>query len=567
MTRHVMVPAFIFGPATSGETTTTVVKRKDSVLEIEFPVFGKENVLETAHKLALRKRMAHDRPIDELIDIMDQVGHLWGDPNYDLRKEALEVIPVISGQSRQLCEFELDSIVPLWTKPVMEALLSKDLGGKEFLEQWVPMPTGIRLHAQPLGLVYHSLAGNSFNLGMTSLFNGMLTKNVNLVKLAREAPYFTVRLAESIKEVDRKIAKELAVLYWRGQDSEIFDALFNSGDVDAVLAWGGLFSIQEIRRRAYQYGIKVIDYGPKLSFSIISEEALTNPDLMRELARKISMDVAIFNQKACLSPRVVFIKEKPGKSTVASNNGSNDRNGKAGQVGSVEMKTTTSSSSNSLGSVLSRSPVGDDDGEIRALMQRSVGFLRKEIMELSPLGFARILAQEMEKTEQLLPRMHQTQAEVVETIQKREYFAINHEALDNGKVFTPPDDSVNWTVVYLRNPPTMREINMCMNRFIIVTRVVDLDDVIYYMRQQKLGRFLQTFSIYGTDEFVQEVAEELSLLGAFRFPRVGEHNNHKLGSPMDGRFILREMVKWVNIDHTHVDAEEPSFSDFSHAKL
>ena len=37
--------------------------------------------------------------------MLDQLGKLWQDPNYDLRKEVLEVIPMISGQSAEVCEF------------------------------------------------------------------------------------------------------------------------------------------------------------------------------------------------------------------------------------------------------------------------------------------------------------------------------------------------------------------------------------------------------------------------------------------------------------------------------
>jgi hypothetical protein len=46
---------------------------------------------------------------------------------------------------------------------------------------------------------------------------------------------------------------------------------------------------------------------------------------------------------------------------------------------------------------------------------------------------------------------------------------------------------------------------------------------------------------------VEEVAEELSLLGAARFPRVGEHNMQKIGAPWDGHYVINDMVRWVEI--------------------
>lgn len=32
---------------------------------------------------------------------------MWRNPNYDLHKEALEIIPMMTGQSKELCEIEL----------------------------------------------------------------------------------------------------------------------------------------------------------------------------------------------------------------------------------------------------------------------------------------------------------------------------------------------------------------------------------------------------------------------------------------------------------------------------
>ena len=96
--------------------------------------------------------------------------------------------------------------------------------------------------------------------------------------------------------------KEVAILYWSGSNSIIYDELFNSGNINGVLAWGGLNSIEDIRRRAYHYGIKIIDNGPKISFSVISEEALQNQNLMQDLASKIAVDIALWNQRAlCIS--------------------------------------------------------------------------------------------------------------------------------------------------------------------------------------------------------------------------------------------------------------------------
>ncbi len=543
MKKEITVPAYIFKPKFSEKMITTEIKRQDDILKIHFPVFEKNEVLDIAQKLKLRKRKAHDRPIDEIISIMDSVGALWLDKSYDVRKEALEIVSMITGQSQRLCEMELDLTLKLWQKSTLESYLLKEIGGKEYLDRWVSRGA-LRLHAQPRGLVLHNMAGNVFNLGMVSLFDGMLTKNVNLIKIPREEPYFSVKFAESIAEIDKKIAKELAVLYWKGSQSEIYDELFNSGLIDCVIAWGGLQSIEDIRRRANRFGIQIIDHGPKLSFTMISEDILRKPNDMIEYANKIGIDIAFWNQKACLSPRVIYIAEKPRISSINNK----DRNSK-----NIDESDLSNDLLNTISKRMSKNLNGQKKSSNKALtdysslMKRSIKMLKNEITDTSPLGFARLLAIGMEKANKIFPRTHMTQSDGMQTLKKREYFSMKYEFNQMGEIIIPKNGSMDWTVVYLRNPPSIQEINMCTDRFIVVTRIADINHLVNFMKKEKLNQYLQTFSIYGSDPFVESVAEEFSLIGANRFMRVGEHNYQNVGAPWDGHFVLNEMVKWVYI--------------------
>ncbi|MFX1317147.1 MAG: acyl-CoA reductase [Promethearchaeota archaeon] len=541
--KKITIPAFIFKPIYSEKISMEVIKRQDDILEIEFPVFDKKEVLEIAEKIALKKRRAHDRYIDDVLDVIDQVGDLWRNPNYDLRKEALEVIPMMTGQSKELVEIEFNASLIFLNKKIAEAQLFSEIGGKQYLEEWIPKGN-MRIHAQPRGLVFHNLAGNAFNLGIISLFYGLITKNVNLIKLPHGEPYTTVKLCESIAEIDKKIAKEIAALYWQGSRGDIFDELFNSGNIDCVLAWGGIQSIEEIRRRAYHYGIKIIEHGPKLSFSVISEDIFQNINQMQDAAQKIAIDIVCWNQKACLSPRIIYILENPQKS-VAFHEFKNNST----QIYSDELELP-STKRLFFETINKISNVSESDGyDIAALMQRSIKLIRNQYSELSPIGFAKILAEGLKNTDIMLPRAHLTQADGLEMAKKREYFFMNYATKKNAIIITPSKNKLDWTVVFMRDLPNMSEVDMCQDRFVIITRISNIQDLIYSIRKENLQRYLQTISIYGSDDFVKEVAEELSLLGAYRFPRIGEHNVVPIGMPWDGHYTLQDMIKWVYIGY------------------
>ncbi|MFX1477615.1 MAG: acyl-CoA reductase [Promethearchaeota archaeon] len=562
MNKEVLVPAFLFKPVYSEKTTTELYKRQDDVLKIKFPIFDKKEVLEITNKIALKKRRAHDRNIDDLLDIIDQIGALWSNPHYDLRKEALKVLPMMTGQSKVLCEMEFIGTLNLWNKKIAETQLIREIGGKQYLEDWIPKGN-VRIHAQPRGLVFHNLAGNAFNLGIVSLFYGLITKNVNLIKLSHGEPYITVKFCESIVDIDKKIAKEIAALYWSGKRGDIFDELFSSGKVNCVLAWGGIESIEEIKKKAYHYGINIIDHGPKLSFSIISEDIFQDLNQMQDTAQKIAIDIALWNQKACLSPRVIYIVEKPRKSAVFQvfKNNNIHIDSHSSKFEAVD---------NSIYNIFNQIPkVSESEGfDVATLMQRSIKTLKNEYSELSPLGFAKMLAEGLKSTDITLPRMHLTQADGLEMAKKREYFFMNYGTKSRVTIINPPKNKLDWTVVYLRDLPNMLEIDMCQDRFVIVTRISSIQDLIHSIRKERLQKYLQTISIYGSDDFVKNVAEEFSLLGAYRFPRIGEHNIQHIGMPWDGHYTLQDMIKWVYIgyitqDHDDSDEEQISLIELS----
>ncbi len=564
MKKKISIPAFIFKPVYSQNITTEIIKRQDDVLEIDFPIFDKKQVLEAAQTLSLKKRRAHDRDINDVLDIIGQVGDLWNNPNYDIRKEALEIIPMMTGQSKELCEIELMGTLVLWNKKNAEGQLLGEIGGKQYLEQWIPK-NNVRIHAQPRGLVLHNLAGNAFNLGLLTLFFGLVTKNVNLIKLSHEDPYVSIKLCESIAEVDKNISKEIAALYWKGSRGDIYDELFISGTIDCVLAWGGIQSIEDIRRRGYQYGIKIIDNGPKLSFSIISENIFQNVNYMEEVAQKVAIDVVCWNQKACLSPRVIYIVDNPQKSALLQ-----ETNFNSSQINtdSIEGVSVKNSFSNAIDKISHKS---ESDGyDLSTLMQRSIKVLRNDVSELSPLGFAKMLAKGLKNTDIMLPRAHLTQADGLKIAKKREYYFINYVPKKQATIINPPKNKLDWTVVYQRTLPSMMEIDMCQDRFLIVTRISSIHDLIYSIRKEKLQQYLQTISLYGPENFIKETAEEFSLLGAYRFPRIGEHNIQPIGMPWDGHYVLQEMIKWVYIgflEQEQGENEEGRISLFKGLKI
>ena len=490
---------------------------------------------------------AHTRSIFETIEILDQVYDLWRNPNFDYRKESEEVLSLITGQSKNLINYELNEFIGLFKSEATKYYISQQFGDINYLDDWIEKGD-ILLHAQPRGLILHSLAGNSFVLGPLSLYYGIITKNVNLAKLASSEPYFTIRFVQSINEIDQNLSKELGVVYWRGREKNVYKFLFNEDIIDLVIAWGGMQSIRELKKISATYGVRFIEHGPKFSFSIINKSFLGRSERLTSIAKEIAKDVTIWNQYACCSPRIVFFQEKDFKNF---NEGSDD------------LRSEIFSALNDIKGNTSRTEsktIVDNKADLLSVMTESMQTLRKNITYDSALGFAKLLALELNDVSKMFARTKMTESEVINTLNKRDYYLLNIESKGWGRIFRPADSSLkqnpDWTVVYLRRTPSKRDIDACVNRFIIVTSYKNFEEIMKWIEEMKIQRFIQTFSIIGDMEEVKEISDQLSLIGACTITLPGQMNAHKSSAPHDGDYDLKELVRWVSINFSNKNLKE-----------
>lgn len=522
------------------------IERRNRKLEIFYPSLSSQEIKLAALYLKKYSRQAHERPILETIEILNQIHDVWMDPNFEFKKEMEQVLSILTGQSEQMINFELEMIIDLFEKENLISYISHQFGDYRYLDEWVQQDE-IFLHAQPRGLILHSLAGNSFVLGPLSLLHGILTKNINLAKVASSEPYFTVRFVQSIQDIDRNFAKELGVMYWKGKQTDIYEFLFDEELIDVVTAWGGLNSIKELKKISALYGVKFIEHGPKFSFSIITEDSLGDVENLISLATKIVKDVVIWNQYACSSPRVVFVQEKDNTYKI-NLNGSSDNNLQNEILtcmqeinGSVQMAQIQSKS--------------ETDSKLRSIMSESMNQLRRIITSCSALGFAKLLSLQFDELSKKFSRTKMTEAEALNTLNKRDFYLFNSESQGWGKVFVPTDNNLtqntDWTVIYLRKLPSISDIDACVNRLIIVTPFQKLEEIEKWIEKMQIKRFIQTFSICGKIETVKKFANSLTSLGACTITLPGEMNIHKLVAPHDGSYDLKELVRWVSINTTN----------------
>jgi hypothetical protein len=155
----------------------------------------------------------------------------------------------------------------------------------------------------------HIIAGNVPNVAAMSIMRNAVIRSDMIVKTPSNDPLTAAAVARTMIDMapDHPITKHLSVVYWKGGDTRVEEALYTPAHVDKIVAWGGLASITHISKYI-QPGIDLITLDPKLSSTIIGKEAFASDATMREVAARAAVDVGHRNQEACHNARVVYIQ-------------------------------------------------------------------------------------------------------------------------------------------------------------------------------------------------------------------------------------------------------------------
>ena len=78
---------------------------------------------------------------------------------------------------------------------------------------------------------------------------------------------------------------------------------------DIRVAWGGAEAVTSVSNYPSKYDCVDIIMGPKLSFSVVGNEYLSDERSARKLARKIAVDASVFDQTGCASAHNVFVEK------------------------------------------------------------------------------------------------------------------------------------------------------------------------------------------------------------------------------------------------------------------
>ena len=139
------------------------------------------------------------------------------------------------------------------------------------------------VQAAPLGVVLHITAGNADALPVYSLLDGLLTGNINLVKLPHDDNGLSVLLLLELMRVEPRLSERVFVFDLPSSGTESLKRLADASD--GIVVWGGDEAVLAARKLA-KPGVRLIEWGHKTSFAYLSGDLAEEP-LLEEIAENI----------------------------------------------------------------------------------------------------------------------------------------------------------------------------------------------------------------------------------------------------------------------------------------
>lgn len=279
-----------------------------------FYVFGKyfkkidEDMFDYMRRtIPLVKERIYSRKLDEIICVLEKVGELFSDKNSYYYKLSLNDLIDNVKFSKQMIEETLNIVPQILSRQSIEKRLEMELFISNSLDEIVERKNyNGYIKAYPYGVIFHVGAGNVFIGILDSLVMGILTKNVNIVKISSKGSNFMNIFVEALNEIDKKrvISDSIAILRWKGgEENWIEQKIIELSDL--VMVWGG-YDVSEYYKKNTPFNVEVKIFGPKTSFGILFEDYLKRVGY-REIAQRIVKDVSMWDQAACSNMHLLYV--------------------------------------------------------------------------------------------------------------------------------------------------------------------------------------------------------------------------------------------------------------------
>jgi hypothetical protein len=145
------------------------------------------------------------------------------------------------------------------------------------------------------------LASNLPGLAVQTALPALARRRPLLVKSSSAEPHFAGELHRLLTHAQPRLGSALLTSTWTGGEPDLEREVF--AQVERIVVYGGAETVRDVAERA---GAPVVALGPKISLGVVSRDS--DPG---EAACGLARDVALFDQRGCLSLQAVYTDGDP----------------------------------------------------------------------------------------------------------------------------------------------------------------------------------------------------------------------------------------------------------------
>ena len=247
---------------------------------------------------------------DEILDVLEELGkNLDFDKNPHIRA-AYEAGLHAAPYPPEILKNSYVMLPATFNRDSMQEIAERRIG-LDYLNGWVSQDLldGRRINIRAFGArALHIPAGNGGLVSAVTLIRNAITRSDAIIKAPSNDPMTAVALVRTLIDIapNHPLTKHLSVAYWKGGDESFEKKLYKPEHIEKIVAWGGFASVKHITQ-FIQPGLEMIALDPKRSATIIGPEAFADEATMEEVAKRAACDIAMANQEACASARVIYV--------------------------------------------------------------------------------------------------------------------------------------------------------------------------------------------------------------------------------------------------------------------
>lgn len=208
----------------------------------------------------------------------------------------LEGLLVSSGMTNWKAKDFIQTTMEGLSRESLTKKVHRELGEKPFI--WREVEEGIEEKNQPFGVLMHIGAGNEIGLSVLSIIEGLLSGNINILKLPSYEGGISVLLLKQLVEIEPRLKPYIYVFDIASYEKELLKKIASL--VDAIVVWGSDEAIAGVRQLAHP-STSLIEWGHRISFAYFTQNESLKDDL-----KGLSLDICLSEQQYCSSPQCVF---------------------------------------------------------------------------------------------------------------------------------------------------------------------------------------------------------------------------------------------------------------------